>query len=66
MWKNICIKICTKCSELLRIDLATEEKPQPSGQKTFPFLMQSCSIQIWCYIRATVTCKNRHRVICCL
>jgi len=31
-------------------------KSKTSGQKTVLFLMRSCSIQILCYIRTTITC----------
>jgi len=44
--KTSYIKIYKKYYEPHRIYLTTEEKPKPSGQKTVPFLMQSCSIQI--------------------
>jgi len=45
IWKSVCSKICKKYYKPHIIFLTTEEKPQPSGKKTVPFLMRSCSIQ---------------------
>jgi len=38
-------------------------KSKPSGKKIVPFLCEVEASKVWCYIQATVTCKNRHHVI---
>jgi len=42
----------------------TEKKSKPGGQKTDLFLCEVVASSVWCYIQATVTCKNRYHVIC--
>jgi len=32
-------------------------------RKQFLFLCEALASKLWCYIQATVTCKNRHRVV---
>jgi len=39
-------------------------KSKPSDKQTVPFVMRIAASQVWCYTQATVTCKNRHHLIC--
>jgi len=66
MWKNFCIIFCKKCYEPLTIYLTSEKIVQQAIRKHFIFLYEVVAFKFWRYIQATVTCKNRHYVICSL
>jgi len=58
------MKFCKKCCEPLRIFLTSEKETQQALRKHFFFLCEVVAFTFWCYIQATVTCKNRFHVIC--
>ena len=47
-----------------RIHLTTEQNQSQAVRKQFFFLCEVVASKVWCYIRTTITCKNRHHVIC--
>ena len=62
--KNFCMKICKEHYEPHRIYLKTEENQSQAVRKQFFFLCEVVASKVWCYIRTTITCKNRHHVLC--
>jgi len=62
--KNVCMKICKKHEEPHRMYITTEENQSQAVRKQFFFLWEIAASKVWCYIRTTITCKNRHHVIC--
>jgi len=41
-------------------------KSNQAVRKQFFFLCEVPASKVWCYIRTTITCKNRHHVLCSL
>ena len=41
-------------------------KSSQAVRKQFFFLCEVVASKVWCYIRTTITCKNRHHVLCSL
>jgi len=58
------MKICKKHEEPHRMYLATEENQSQAVRRQFFFLCEVVVPKVWCYIQTTITCKNRHHVIC--
>jgi len=44
--------------------LTTEENQSQAERKQFFFLREVVASKVWCYIRTTITGKNRHHVMC--
>jgi len=38
-------------------------KSKPAVRKQFFFLCEVVASKVWCYIRTTITCKNRHHML---
>jgi len=46
------------------IYLTTENNQSQAVRKQFFFICEVVASKVWCYIRTTITSKNRHHVIC--
>jgi len=62
--KKFAWKYAKKHYEAHRICLKTEENQTQAVRKQFFFLCEVVASKAWCYIRTTITCKNRLHVIC--
>jgi len=62
--EKLCMKICKKTLRTTKNLFNKWGKSNPSGQKTVLFLCEVVASNVCCYIRTTITSKNRHHVIC--
>ena len=62
--KNICMKICKKRLRTSQNIFNNCGKSIQAVRKQFFFLCEVVASKVWCYIRTTITCKNRHHVLC--